>query len=477
MLLHTASFLLFLLGVTLLYWRLPAGYRKPFLLAASYAFYATFDLRFLALLIGLTLMNFYLGRGISYSRYTRLLSWVSVILNLGILGVFKWANFFIDNLRLIFQALGMTGIPIGLELLLPIGISFYSFQAIAYTTEIYRKKISPAPLLDLAVYMAFFPKLLSGPLVRPPQFLNQLSQPASRPDRTTVQAALSLLLVGLVKKVVIADSLASICDVAFRAAAREKGAVAFPGLLYWQGFYLYSFLIYTDFSGYTDIARASAAFLGFDLPENFKQPYLSENITIFWNRWHMTMTQWFREYLFFPLSRILLIKSGRRYARQIQIIVTLLTMTLIGVWQSAAWTFVAWGVWHGILLIVNQQLNWRFSRGWQKFVLGLVTFHLVGLGWVFFGSDTLETARNFVQGMLHLSGPLQWVYYLPPVILCAFLVLSIDLVQGGYVKFPARLQSAMRPIIIVASIVVLVCLALVYQAKGGDVRPFIYGQF
>jgi len=477
MLLHTPAYLLFLLAVIPAYWLLPAGYRKPFLLLTSYGFYAVFDLRFLALLIGWTLANYFLGRAISGNLHARPLAWFSVLLNLGVLALFKWEAFFIDSLRLAFQTLGFASLPVGLQFLLPIGISFYSFQAIAYTTEIYRKKLQPASLLDFAIYMSFFPKMLAGPLVRPAEFLGQLWQPSTRPDRNAIQNALGLLLLGLMKKVVIADSLASLCEVAFRAAARENGALLFPGALYWQGFYLYSFLIYADFSGYTDIARSSAALLGFSLPENFRQPYLSENITVFWNRWHMSMTQWFREYLFFPLSRGLLIKAGRRYARLVQIIVTLITMTLIGIWHGAAWTFVAWGVWHGLLLSVNQQLGWSLERRWQKLALGVLTFHLVGVGWVFFGSSSMEAAGRFLRGMLNFSGPQAWGYFLPPVLLCAFLVFSIDLVQAGFVRLPALLQPAAKPVLIVASIVLLICLALIYQAKGGAARPFIYGQF
>ena len=477
MLLHTPAYLLFLLAVISAYWFLPVSYRKPVLLATSYVFYATFDLRFLALLVVWTLVNYWLGRAISSNPHARLLAWYSVVLNLGVLALFKWVNFFIDSIRLSFQALGFSNLPAGLQFLLPIGISFFSFQAIAYTTEIYRKKIRPASLLDFAIYMAFFPKLLAGPLVRPDQFLSQLRQPSIRPDRNGIQAAVGLFLLGLLKKVVIADSLASLCEVAFRAAARENGVLLFPGSLYWQGFYLYGFLIYADFSGYTDIARSSAALLGFSLPENFRQPYLSENISIFWNRWHMSLTQWFREYMFFPLSRGLLIKTGRRYARLVQIIATLITMTFIGIWHGAAWTFVVWGLWHGLLLCLTQQPVRRFKRWWQKLGLGIVTFHLVGVGWILFESSSLETFGRFLQGMLSFSGPQEWGYYLPPVFLCACLVFSIDLVQGGYVRIPTLLQPATRPIFIVASIVLLICLALINQANGGDAHPFIYGRF
>lgn len=477
MLLHTGAYLLFLIAVVLAYWLVPAGYRKLFLLLASYGFYATFDLRFLALLVVWTLAVYFLGRAISGDHHARLLAWLSVLLNLGVLALFKRADFFVDSLRYTFAALRFSSLPAGLELLVPIGISFISFQAIAYTTEIYKKKLQPAALVDFAIYMAFFPKLVAGPLVRPDNFLSQLIQPATRPDRNVIRGALGLLLLGLFKKIVIADSLASLSEVAFRAAGRDAGAALFPSALFWSGFYLYSFLIYADFSGYTDMARSSAILLGFNLPENFRQPYLAENITVFWNRWHMSLTQWFREYLFFPLSRGLLIRTGRRYARLIQIIVTLITMTLIGIWHGIAWTFLAWGVWHGVLLVVNQQQNWKLEKRWQKLGMGIITFHLVGMGWVFFGSSSLEAAGRFFHGMLNFSGPAGWEIFLPPVILCAILVFSIDLVQGGFVRIPSRFDPAVKPVLVVASVVLLICLAAIYQAKGGDARPFIYGQF
>ncbi len=477
MLLHTGSYLLFLLIVILVYWLSPPRYRKPLLLLASYGFYATFDLRFSALLAALTLANYLLGRAIPGSRHASLLAWSSVVINLGVLALFKWADFFMDSLSRIFHALGYSSPPVGLTLLVPIGISFITFQAISYTTEIYRKKLEPAALLDFAVYMAFFPKLVAGPLVRPVQFLNQLKQPSALPDREAALSALGLLLLGLFKKIVIADSLASMSDVAFRAAAYDLGAIPLPSSLFWQGFYLYSFLIYADFSGYTDIARSSAILLGFNLPENFKQPYLSENITSFWNRWHMSLTQWFREHLFYPLSRGLLIKISRRYARLIQVIVTLVTMTLIGIWHGVAWTFVAWGVWHGVLLSINQQHSWKPGLRWQKLALGIATFHLVGIGWVLFGSVSLEAAGRFFRGMLTFTGPAGWEYILPPVLLCAILVLCIDLVQIGYVRIPVRLQHAGKPIFIVASVLLLIFLSAISLAGGGDARPFIYGQF
>ncbi len=338
MLLQTPFYLLFLITVVIGYWSIPKpNWKKIFLLFASYFFYGLFDLRFALLLAGLSAIVFWLGKGIAQGWNSRILAWSSVVINLGVLGLFKYANFFIASVQNGMHWFGLDGHSPGLQLILPIGISFYTFQAISYTTEIYRKKLQPAEnILDLALYMAFFPKLIAGPLVRPANFFSQLSQPATRMDRDRVTASLRLLILGLVKKILIADSLASMAMVAFRAASTPSHGELFPSPIYIQGFYLYAFQIYTDFSGYTDIARASAAFLGFNLPENFRQPYLSSTVTMFWNHWHMSLTQWFREYLFFPLSRKFLQVFKRQHALAIQTMTTLITMTLIGFWHGAA---------------------------------------------------------------------------------------------------------------------------------------------
>lgn len=477
MLLHTPLYLLFLLILIPVYWLLQIAHRKVILLVASAIFYASLDIRFLVLLAVMIFVNYFIGQAIPKSSHARQLVWLSVAVNLGILAVFKWANFYIESLRLFLQSLGVSSLPTGIQLLFPIGISFFSFQAIAYIIEVSKKKIKPATLLDFSIYMAFFPKLIAGPLVRPDNFLGQLKHHPVRPDRNEIQGALRLLLLGLVKKIVLADSLASLSEVAFRAAARETGAFSFPSFLYWQGFYLYSFMIYADFSGYTDIARASASLLGFELPENFRQPYLSENMIAFWNRWHISLTQWFRVYLFFPLSRWFLEKTERQYSRLIQITVTLITMFLIGIWHGAGWTFAIWGLWHGLLLIINQQWKPTPTNRWLKLGLGFITFHLVGVGWVLFGSNSFAAAGRFFSGMLALNNPIELGFYLPPVLLSAALLFSIDLVQSQNIRLPTRIQTIAKPILAIAGIVVLIGLTMIYQAHGGDSRPFIYGQF
>ena len=234
MLLHTPAYLLFLAGACAVYWLAPSPrWRKLTLLAASYGFYAAFDVRFAGLLLGLTVVIYALGRAMPDSPRARLYLWLSVAINLGVLGVFKYAGFFLASVLGSFKALGLDTPPPALRLLLPVGVSFYTFQAIAYTAEIYRNKIKPAASFeDFALYLAFFPKLIAGPFVRPADFLRQLAGPAALPGRQAVGFALSLLLLGLTKKVLIADSLTVLADVAFRAAAWPPGRWPFPTPLY-----------------------------------------------------------------------------------------------------------------------------------------------------------------------------------------------------------------------------------------------------
>ncbi len=479
MLLHTPVYLLFLLCVALLYWVLPwPAWRKGWLLASSYAFYALFDWRFAALLLVLSLVTYLLGRAIYTGWHARQCAGLSVVLNLGALGAFKYANFFLGSLAGGLNAIGVNAASPGLLLLLPVGISFYTFQAISYTTEIARKKIEPAAsFMDFAVYMAFFPKLIAGPLVRPGTFLRQLHAPQPRPDPKVLQSVLGLLVLGLVKKLLIADSLASLGEAAFRAAALSGGAAGFNTPLYIQGFYLYAFQIYADFSGYTDLARASARLLGFDLPENFQQPYLAATLISFWNRWHMSLTQWFREYLYFPLSRSLLVKSGRRYPRLVQTGANLVTMGLIGLWHGAAWTYIAWGLWHGVLLSLENISGHKPAGRWKQLLSGVVTFHLVGVGWVLFRAESFQAAGRFLRGLLAFQQMSWLAYYLPSILLTGGLVFAIDLVSSGSLKFPARLRQAGQPILTVAALVIIVNLILLALAHGVNARPFIYGQF
>jgi D-alanyl-lipoteichoic acid acyltransferase DltB (MBOAT superfamily) len=478
MFLHTPQYLLFLALVVFLYWIIPgANPRKLVLLLASYFFYYVFDGRFAFLLFGLTGGVYLIGRAIPNSARSKQLMWAGVILNLGVLSIFKFNNFFLASLARWGVVLEGTSVVSGLFLLLPIGISFYTFQGIAYVVEIYRGKLQPiSGFWDFALYLAFFPKLIAGPFVRPSQFIAQLENPVLRLNTRTLQQALSLLILGLFKKIVIADSLGGLAYTAFRAA-NFSNAGDFPAPLFLQGFYLYAFQIYADFSGYTDLARASALLLGFTLPENFRQPYLAETISDFWNRWHMTLTQWFRDYLFNPITRFLLTHTQRKSPRAVQISANVITMLLIGVWHGAAWPFIIWGLWHGLLLSVERLLNIKPIHPWQKVFYSLLSFHLVGIGWVFFASDSLASAFCFLAGLFSFS-QMAWIgQYIWPVLLAAALSFGIDLAVAGKLPFSSQWQRNFQPILVTAALVVLVGLLLLNAARGGDTRPFIYGQF
>jgi alginate O-acetyltransferase complex protein AlgI len=479
MLLHPLLYLLFLAVVASVYWLLPRpayAWRKAWLLLASYAFYVVFEVHFALLLLGLTVAVWGIGKGIARGWQPRRLAWASVLLNLGLLGIFKYAGFFVASAQAVLARAGVPAAAPALALLLPVGISFYTFQAIAYTTEIYRGKAQPASLLDFALYLAFFPKLVAGPLVRPQEFMRQVSEPAARPRQAEFTSAFGLLLLGLVKKILIADSLAGLADTAFRAASLA-GGTHFATPLYLQGFYLYAFQIYADFSGYTDLARGSATLLGFALPENFRQPYFAATLGDFWNRWHMSLTGWFREYLFFPLSRWLLARGGRQHAERAQVIANLVTMALIGLWHGAAWTFVLWGLWHGVLLTLERLTRLKPAVRWQRLAAGLVTFHLVAIGWVLFRADSLASAGRFFLGLLSAQ-QMEWLgYYAPSILLTGALLLGIDWFTSGQAGWAAAWWPRLRPLAITASVVVLVVLGLLSYARGADARPFIYGQF
>lgn len=473
MLLHTPLYLLFLLGSVAVYWLLPRPvWRTLWLVVASYGFYGLFDWRFAALLLGLTVVVYRIGQAIPNSAHARALAWTSVGLNLGLLGLFKYNGFFLANLHTL-------GLPIsdGLQLLLPLGISFYTFQAIAYTTEIYRKKLEPvANFVEFALYLAFFPKLIAGPLMRPAAFFQQIAKPTPRLTAPAIRDALGLLVLGLFKKIVIADGLASLAEVAFSAAAYPTSA-PFPTPLYWQGFYLYAFQIYADFSGYTDLARASAMLLGFSLPDNFQQPYLAPTVGVFWNRWHMSLTQWFREYLFFPLSRILLNATQRRYPRLVQVAVNLITMTLIGLWHGAAWTFVAWGLWHGLLLSIERLADFKPTKTWQKVLGWLITFHLVGIGWVLFRADSFASASRFLIGLVNAQQLAWFALYLPVALVCASVVFGLDIWWSGPLPDRLRRWPHWQPIGLTASVMMVLVLWVLAAVRGVDARPFIYGRF
>jgi alginate O-acetyltransferase complex protein AlgI len=392
MLFPTLDFLLFFLVVAAAMALLDKHFlaKKAMLVAASYFFYAQWDWRFCFLLAASTAITYAAGRLIGQSRdlaWRRLVLIVGVALHLIILGIFKYLDFLVLSANQLAHVLGLQHELPFIEILLPVGISFFTFHGISYITDVYRGDVAVcrAPL-DMALYMSFFPQLVAGPIVRAAYFLPQLAQPSGEP--VPLAAALLLILGGMVKKVIIANYLATgLVDPVF-AAPDEYGG---PDLL--AASYGYAVQIYCDFSAYTDIAIALAALCGFRFPRNFNQPYRSLRLREFWQRWHMSLSFWLRDYLYKPLG-------GNRHGRLRTYRNLMITMLLGGIWHGAAWKFVAWGALHGGGLAVERMcqpwLGQRAITPLGKFISWLIVFHFVCLAWIFFRAEDFTVAGVFI---------------------------------------------------------------------------------
>jgi len=409
MLFPTSGFLLFFLAVAAAMVALDTRFtaKKAVLVVASYYFYAQWDWRFCLLLAFSSALSYGAGLLIGATRVRqrrRLVLGIAVALHLGLLGVFKYFDFFVGSANELARLLGLQHELPFLEILLPVGISFFTFHGISYVTDVYRGDVEVCrDPLDMALYMSFFPQLVAGPIVRAAYFLPQLARPSAEP--IPVAPALLLILIGLFKKVVIANYLATgLVDPVFAAPTSYGG----PDLL--LGVYGYAVQIYCDFSAYSDIAIALAALLGFRFPANFNQPYRAERLREFWQRWHISLSTWLRDYLYKPLG-------GSRCGRLMTYRNLLLTMLLGGIWHGAAWKFVVWGALHGGGLAVERMLEPWLGRRAQspagRVVSVVLVFHFVCLAWVFFRAEDFQMAWLYIAGLgtgwsggLQQAGPL-----------------------------------------------------------------------
>jgi len=442
------------------WWCRQARTRNGLLLLASYYFYAYWDYRFCGLLIFSTLVDFLVAQRIfaaeNSSSVRRRWLLVSLAANLGVLGFFKYCNFFIDSAAPFLQALGVSAST--LTIILPVGISFYTFQTLSYAIDVYRRRIKPtASLLNFALYVAFFPQLVAGPIVRARELLPQLAVVPSWSTRRFYNGAQQCLR-GTVKKVLLADRLGEMVDVVF------AGPELYSGPTVWIAVLAYTGQIYFDFSGYTDIAIGAAKMLGYRFPVNFRHPYLAVSIADFWRRWHITLSRWLRDYLYISLG-------GNRHGTMRTYTNLMLTMVLGGLWHGAAWTFVLWGVWHGCALMVERVLRRSLGLNWSKWIGWPVTLAVVISGWVLFRSDSLATAGVIYHQLFTMADGIDWF---PPLAIGALVCLLIE-----HAAWRTRLRRAMRlppgawysPI----ATTVLIWALVIYAPQG--FRPFVYFQF
>ena len=399
MLFNTFQFAYFFLLLLPIYWVLPHRPQNLLLLAASYYFYSCWDPRFLALLVASTLMDYLCGIAvdrIEEPRKRKLFVALSMALNLGMLGYFKYFNFFAESLQVAFERAGWH-VPLGhLNVVLPIGISFYTFQSMSYVIDVYRKDIPPTKnFFDFAAFVSFFPHLVAGPIMRPTTLLPQI-EARRRFDLNQFYEGCYLIFWGLTKKMVVADNLATIVNDLFSRSGTIDGGLALVAI------YAFAFQIYCDFSGYTDVARGVSKCLGFELALNFNLPYFATSPKDFWNRWHISLSSWLRDYLYIPLG-------GNRGGTLFVYRNLMLTMIIGGLWHGAAWTFILWGTYQGVLLVGHRileptlkriQPKETIDRACWKAVRIFANFQLVCLGWLIFRASSIGQIRDMLGAIL-----------------------------------------------------------------------------
>jgi len=466
---HFFLFLGLVVGISCLLGQRP-GWRKNFLLLASYYFYMAWDWRFAGLLLVLTAVNFAAGRGIARATLDRTRkAWLIAALAtcLGSLAFFKYANFFVEELQTLFGALGFESELGTLRIVLPLGISFFTFQALSYVLDVYRRQQDECEdLRDFALFVAFFPTVLAGPITRAKQLLPQFSK-LEAPTAAGMEHGLALIIRGLVKKVVFADVLASnLVDPAFASPGE------FAPFFLLVALYAYSFQIYMDVSAYTDIARGAAFMCGFKLPENFDRPYIATTVSNFWQRWHISMSSFFRDYLYFGLGGS---QRGHVYLN------LMMTFVAIGVWHGAGWNFVLYGFIHGTVVCLERWNRSRRARlglppptassfGW--FIGLLVTFHVVVFSRVLFRAPDLASAADYMHQLFTGASTHMPFGMMSMTILLLAAVLHWGLPKAGpmalsmFTRLPALLQA-----------VLMVALLYCLLALSVGTAPFVYFQF
>jgi alginate O-acetyltransferase complex protein AlgI len=376
---------------------LPWKVKKTNLLLASYLFYAAWNPPFVILLWLSTAVDWHVAKRIyDTEEKSRRRVWlaVSMVVNLGLLGYFKYGGFLLENWQALMSTIGVTWTAPGWSIVLPVGISFYTFQTMAYSLDVYLRRAKPAEsLLDFALFVTFFPQLVAGPIVRPTQLIPQFEKPV-RASRDQLLWGLGLLTLGLFQKIVIADgALAPAADAVFGAEAAVPFSDAWLGTLAFAG------QIFSDFAGYSTAAIGIALCLGFSLPDNFRFPYAAIGFSDFWRRWHISLSTWLRDYLYIPLG-------GNRKGWHRTQINLMVTMLLGGLWHGAAWTFVVWGGLHGLYLGVERFISGRWgdakvaSTAGFRFFLALLTYFLVNITWVFFRARDFGQAWTMTRTML-----------------------------------------------------------------------------
>lgn len=470
LLFNSGFFLFFFIFILVFYRFFWKNYRAKvlFLMIMSLYFYYKSSGVFFVLIIISSIIDFIAGKLIHESEspgYRKSMLVVSLVMNLGILGYFKYTNFFLDTLNQI----GVGNFDM-LDIFLPVGVSFFTFQSMSYTIDIYKGNLEPEnKFLDFLFFVSFFPQLVAGPIVRAKDFLPQI-QSDVKVTKQDIGRALFLILAGLMKKAIIADYISiNFIDRVFEWPTRYTGV---ENLL---AVYGYLVQIYCDFSGYSDMAIGLALLLGFQLPMNFNAPYKAKTITEFWQRWHISLSSWLRDYLYIPLG-------GNRKGNTRTYINLMLTMLLGGLWHGASWRFVVWGGWHGLALAVERFFNipkWIKNQNRVVKIIGvLITLHIWAFSMIFFRAQSYEAGIEVINQIIHYFHFEVFLQFVESYTLVFILIVI------GYVSHyvPQKMEDAVQKFItnlplLGKALLIAAVIWLVAQFKAADIQPFIYFQF
>jgi D-alanyl-lipoteichoic acid acyltransferase DltB (MBOAT superfamily) len=477
MLFDSPVYFIFLLPVVLIYWRLNRRQQNVFLLLASYFFYGWWDWRFLALMIGSTAVDFLIAQKIAPSREdTNRKKWLifSLVLNFSILGIFKYFNFFADSFSAALNTLGVHNIPLPLiRIILPPGISFYTFQEVAYIVDVYKGRLEPAKsFVEYGLFVSLFPHLIAGPIQRPGHLLPQVQKDRAF-DADRFFDGLMLIFSGLVRKCVVADNCALLANAAFGG---QFGKPNFWVVLI--GTYAFAWQVYGDFSGYSDIARGSAQLMGFHFMVNFRQPYLAIRLQDFWRRWHISLSTWLRDYLYIPLGG----SAGGAWKTSRNL---LATMVLAGLWHGANWTFIIFGAIHGVVLAVERLLfpiaakasDAAQSRAFVGFLSlwgqRILTFNVFCLSLAFFRASSLSSATQFLSGLSNFAWQSEYASVFLMLSLFSIPLFVVDLLlEASNQEYPfANASYAFRTGLASVALIVLALFS------GNTFHAFVYFRF
>ncbi len=475
MLFNSIEFLLFLPTVFFLYWfvfKNQLRVQNVLLLVASYIFYGWWDWRFLSLIIASTFLDYFVALALQKSESPlkrKYLLGISLVGNLGMLGFFKYYNFFVTSWIESWSSVGIVMETSTLNIILPVGISFYTFQTLSYTIDVYRKEMQPTKsFIDFAAFVTFFPQLVAGPIERASHLLPQFYKKRTFDYQNAVDGV-KLIIWGMFKKVVVADNCAFFVNKIFENPEAYSSGELFVGMVF------FAFQIYGDFSGYSDMAIGISKLFGFDLMVNFKFPYFSRDIAEFWRRWHISLSTWFRDYIYIPLG-------GSRGSQGFQIRNVMVIFLVSGFWHGANWTYVVWGLFHALLFLplllfnVNRSHLITKSYGWLDFAKIGVTFLVVCIGWVFFRADSIADAFQYLAHMLELKNLGLTLFYKTNANLMIFAlsVLAVGILSMQELVWVIKKRELPK---ISALGALLLVLLIFFMGSFKNQMDFIYFQF